>query len=355
MGASDQERAAALRSELRRGLVIPAHPLALTENRRLDERRQIALTRYYCDAGAGGIAVGVHTTQFAIRDPSIGLFEPVLDLAIRAVREWRPDQRPIMIAGVVGRTEQAVAEAELAVSLDYDAALLSLAALRDADNEAVLEHCRRIAAIIPVVGFYLQPTVVGRALDRAFWRGFFDIEQVVAIKVAPFDRYRTLDVTNALAESGRKDVALYTGNDDAIIADLLTPFPTGDRSRRLHFAGGLLGQWAVWTKTAVDLLCRCRAVTRTENREEMSRLLELGAELTDANAALFDPSHQFAGCIPGIHEILRRQGLLAGRWCLDSHEELSPGQMEEIDRVVSLYPHLTDDEFVKERLSSWLG
>jgi hypothetical protein len=259
-----------------------------------------------------------------------------------------------MIAGVVGRTEQAVAEAELAVSLDYDAALLSLAAMRDADNEAVLEHCRRIAAIIPVVGFYLQPAVGGRVLDRAFWRGFFDIEQVVAIKVAPFDRYRTLDVTNALAESGRKDVALYTGNDDAIIADLLTPFPTGDRSRRLHFAGGLLGQWAVWTKTAVDLLCRCRGVTRTENPEEMSRLLELGAELTDANAALFDPSHQFAGCIPGIHEILRRQGLLAGRWCLDPHEELSSGQIGEIDRVVRLYPHLTDDDFVHQHLAQWM-
>jgi hypothetical protein len=354
MGASDHERVQALRSELRRGLVIPAHPLALSENRRLDERRQIALTRYYCDAGAGGIAVGVHTTQFAIRDPAIGLFEPVLDLAVRAVREWRPDQRPILIAGVVGGTDQAVAEAELAVSLGYDAALLSLAALRDADNKAVLEHCRRIAAIIPIVGFYLQPAVGGRVLDRAFWRGFFDIEQVVAIKVAPFDRYRTLDVTNALAESGRTDVTLYTGNDDAIIADLLTPFPTGDPGRRLHFAGGLLGQWAVWTKTAVDLLCRCRAVTRTDNPDEMSRLLELGAELTDANAALFDPSHQFAGCIPGIHEILRRQGLLAGRWCLDLHEELSVGQMGEIDRVVTRYPHLTDDTFVEAGLDTWM-
>jgi hypothetical protein len=354
MGASDAGRQAALRSELVRGLVIPAHPLALTGSRRLDERRQVALTRYYCDAGAGGIAVGVHTTQFAIRDKAIGLFQPVLDLAMRTVREWRAERPPVMIAGVVGRTEQAVGEAELASALGYDAALLSLAALRDADNSTILAHCRRVAAIIPVVGFYLQPAVGGRVLDRAFWRGFFDIERVVAIKVAPFDRYRTIDVTNALAESGRNDIALYTGNDDAIVADLLTPFPAAGDAGPLRFAGGLLGQWAVWTKAAVDLLCRCHAAARGATSEESLRLLALGAQLTDANAALFDPSHQFAGCIPGIHEILRRQGLLAGRWCLDPHEELSPGQMEEIDRVVSRYPHLTDDEFVKENLDRWL-
>jgi hypothetical protein len=354
MGASDAGRQAALRSELVRGLVIPAHPLALTESRRLDERRQVALTRYYCDAGAGGIAVGVHTTQFAIRDNAIGLFRPVLDLAMRAVRGWRAERPPVMIAGVVGRTEQAVSEAELAASLGYDAALLSLAALRDADNSTVLDHCRRVAGIIPVVGFYLQPAVGGRVLDRAFWRGFFDIERVVAIKVAPFDRYRTIDVTNALAESGRHDIALYTGNDDAIVADLLTPFPAAGDGGPLRFSGGLLGQWAVWTKAAVDLLCRCHAAARGATSEESLRLLALGAQLTDANAALFDPSHQFAGCIPGIHEVLRRQGLLAGRWCLDPHEELSPGQMEEIDRVVNRYPHLTDDEFVKENLDRWL-
>jgi dihydrodipicolinate synthase/N-acetylneuraminate lyase len=353
MGASDAGRQPALRGELLRGLVIPAHPLALTESRRLDERRQVALTRYYCDAGAGGIAVGVHTTQFAIRDKKIGLFEPVLELAMRAVREWRVERPPIMIAGVVGRTEQAVREAQLAVSLGYDAALLSLAALRDADNATVLDHCRRVAEIIPIVGFYLQPAVGGRVLDRAFWRGFFDIERVVAIKVAPFDRYRTIDVTNALAESGRSDIALYTGNDDAIVADLLTPFPDGANGP-LRFSGGLLGQWAVWTKAAVDLLCRCHASARGATHEELLRLLAVGAQLTDANAALFDPSHQFAGCIPGIHEILRRQGLLAGRWCLDPHEELSPGQVEEIDRVVTRYPHLTDDDFVTEHLDRWL-
>ena len=237
--------------------------------------------------------------------------------------------------------------------------MLSLAALRDADNRDALDHCRRVAEVIPVVGFYLQPAVGGRVLDRAFWRGFLDIERVVAIKVAPFDRYRTLDVTTALAESGRDDVALYTGNDDAIVTDLLTPFPPRGNGRPLHFSGGLLGQWAVWTKRAVDVLRRCHAVTgKTTSQsdgEETRRLLALGAELTDANAALFDPAHQFAGCIPGIHEVLRRQGLLAGRWCLDPHEDVSPGQMDDIDRVLARYPHLTDDEFVKEHLHRWLS
>jgi hypothetical protein len=371
MAATDARDTAALRRELLRGLVIPAHPLALTEKRTLDERRQVALTRYYCDAGAGGIAVGVHTTQFAIRDPEIGLFEPVLRLAQQTVCDWCPPSlklrgtsagsarpRPVMIAGVIGKTPQAVREAEMAVSLGYDAALLSLAALRDADNREVLDHCRRVADVIPIVGFYLQPAVGGRVLDRAFWRGFFDIERVVAIKVAPFDRYRTLDVTTALADSGRDDVALYTGNDDAIVADLLTPFPAGRNGRPLRFSGGLLGQWAVWTKAAVEILGRCQGVARdtpgAAGGGDAMRLLALGAELTDANAALFDPAHQFAGCIPGIHEVLRRQGLLAGRWCLDPHEELSPGQMDDIDRVLIRYPHLTDDEFVRENLHRWL-
>ena len=361
MAATEARDLAGLRREMLRGLVIPAHPLALSETRTLDERRQIALTRYYCDAGAGGIAVGVHTTQFAIRDPSIGLFEPVLRLAQQTVKHWcagRPS-RPVMVAGVVGKTPPAIREAELATALGYDAALLSLAALRDANNDEVLDHCRQIAAIIPIVGFYLQPAVGGRVLDRTFWRGFFDIDRVVAVKVAPFDRYRTLDVTTALAESGRDDVALYTGNDDAIVADLLTPFPAGGNGRARHFAGGLLGQWAVWTKGAVDLLRQCHEVTREaadqRDKNQPLRLLALGAELTDANAALFDPAHQFAGCIPGIHEVLRRQGLLAGRWCLDPHEDLSPGQMAAIDRVLARYPHLTDDEFVKEHLDRWLA
>ena len=397
MGASEIDRLSDLRRALAGGLVIPAHPLALTEARRLDERRQVALTRYYCDAGAGGIAVGVHTTQFAIRDPGVQLLQPVLDLARRTVRDWCADSEPITIAGVCGPTTQAVREAELAASLGYDAALVSLAALRNQDNERVLDHCRRVADVVPVMGFYLQPAVGGRILDRAFWRQFLEIERIVAIKVAPFDRYRTLDVAAALAESGRRDVALYTGNDDAIVADLLTPFPgSGAHSapatvrsgaegsphpsaHPLHFSGGLLGQWAVWTMRAVELLRRCRAMTSPPSQSfdqtspmsngvtgerstlagtrkgEVLQLLALGAELTDANAALFDPMHQFAGCIPGIHEVLRRQGLLAGRWCLDPHEDLSPGQMEEIDRVLIRYPHLTDDAFVRENLDEWLN
>jgi dihydrodipicolinate synthase/N-acetylneuraminate lyase len=383
MDASDGGRLSELRRALLGGLVIPAHPLALTAARRLDERRQVALTRYYCDAGAGGIAVGVHTTQFAIRDPAVQLLQPVLELARCTVRDSSSDPQPITIAGVCGLTAQAVREAELAASLDYDAALVSLAALGNHDNARLLDHCRRVADVIPVMGFYLQPAVGGRVLDRPFWREFLEIERIVAIKVAPFDRYRTLDVVAALAESGRRDVALYTGNDDAIVVDLLTPFPgfgahgAPTTLRPLHFSGGLLGQWAVWTNRAVDLLRCCRAVTSPPSQSvgatssishgsgeassamaerrgrEVLRLLALGAELTDANAALFDPAHQFAGCIPGIHEILRRQGLLAGRWCLDPDEDLSPGQMEEIDRVLNKYPHLTDDAFVCEHLDRW--
>jgi dihydrodipicolinate synthase/N-acetylneuraminate lyase len=360
MAASDPRQLpeAELRRALLRGLVIPAHPLAVTEARRLDERRQVALTRYYCDAGAGGIAVGVHTTQFAIRDPGIQLLQPVLALARRTVREWDIDHPPITIAGVCGPTAQATREAELAASLDYDAALLSLAALRDQDNARLLDHCRRVAEIMPIMGFYLQPAVGGRVLDRPFWRAFLEIERVVAIKVAPFDRYRTLDVVAALAESGRRDVALYTGNDDAIVADLLTPFPGRD-GHAVHFAGGLLGQWAVWTKSAVDLLDRCHAVRRAKlmgaaRGEQLLDLLALGMQLTDVNAALFDPAHQFAGCIAGIHEVLRRQGLLAGRWCLDPNEDLSVGQLEQIDCALARYPHLSDDHFVQERLDRWL-
>ena len=349
----------ALRRALLRGLVIPAHPLALNERRTLDERRQVALTRYYCDAGAGGLAVAVHTTQFEIRKPEVGLLQPVLELAMRAASEWcetgRP--RPLMVAGVVGRRPQAMHEAELAARLGYDAALLSLAALKDADNRALLEHCSAVAEVIPVVGFYLQPAVGGRVLDAAFWRAFLDIQRVVAIKVAPFNRYRTLDVARGVAESGRTDVALYTGNDDAIVADLVTPFPSANPARPLRFRGGLLGQWAVGTKRAVELLQRCLAVTDGGGASpgELQRLLALGAELTDLNAALFDPAHDFAGCIPGIHEVLRRQGLLAGRWCLDPHEELSPGQMAEIDRVLARYPHLMDDAFIAERSHAWLA
>jgi dihydrodipicolinate synthase/N-acetylneuraminate lyase len=353
MGASNGR--ARLRAALQEGLVIPAHPLALDSERRLDERRQVALTRYYAEAGAGGIAVGVHSTQFTIR--AAGLFEPVLRLAAETAAECarRTGRRLVKISGAIGQTPHAVAEADLARRLGYDAVLLSLGALRDAPLAELVEHCRRVAEVLPLVGFYLQPAVGGRPLDGGFWRRFLEIENVVAIKVAPFDRYRTLDVVRALAASGRAgDVALYTGNDDAIVLDLLAEFSAAAGTAPVRFAGGLLGQWGVWTRRAVELLDAVKHCRRDAGRGALE-LLALGQQLTDANAALFDPSHGFRGCIPGIHEVLRRQGLLAGRWCLDPHEDLSPGQSAEIDRVLAAYPRLTDDEFVHENLERWLS
>src|SRR6266478_6278329 len=334
-----------LRAQLISGLVIPAHPLALDEERRLDERRQRALTRYYLAAGAGGIAVGVHTTQFAIRDPAIGLFEPVLELAMEEMRA-----HPIVkIAGVCGKLPQAISEARVAARIGYDAVLLSLGALPDASIAELLEHSRAVSSIIPIIGFYLQPAVGGRVLPYAFWRGFCQIENVVAIKVAPFNRYQTLEVVRAVAESGRaREIPLYTGNDDNILVDLLTTYEFG--GERIRFAGGLLGHWAVWAKKAVAQL----ATSKQYSNDIPAELFTLAQQITDANAALFDPSHGFRGCIPGIHEILRQQGLLEGRWCLDPHEDLSPGQAEEIDRVCKAYPQLQDDEFVHAHLDEWL-
>ena len=349
MAASD---ARTLRAALLEGLVIPAHPLALTAERRLDERRQVALTRYYAEAGAGGIAVGVHSTQFGIR--SAGLFEPVLRLAVEtaAASERRSGRALVKIAGAIGPTAQAVAEAETARHLGYDAVLLSLGALRDASLGEMVAHCRRVAEVLPVFGFYLQPAVGGRPLDFAFWRSFLEIENIVAVKVAPFDRYQTLDVVRALAASGRAaEIALYTGNDDAIVLDLLADFPA---ERPVRFVGGLLGQWGVWTLRAVELLDAVKLCRREKGARSLE-LLALGQQLTDANAALFDAPHAFRGCIPGIHEVLRRQGLLAGRYCLDPAEELSPGQAEEIDRVLAAYPRLTDDAFVLENRDRWLS
>ncbi len=332
-----------LRDKLREGLVIPAHPLALNAERKLDERRQRALTRYYLAAGAGGVAVAVHTTQFTIREH--GLLEPVLQLAHEECREYDV----IKIAGVCGKRTQAVAEAKLALRLGYDAALLSLAALRDESIADLLEHVKAIASILPVMGFYLQPSVGGRFLPFEFWRQFLEIENIVAIKIAPFNRYQTIDVVRALAESGRtNEIALYTGNDDNILNDLCSVFDF--KGQHIRFAGGLLGHWAVWTRIAVAHLAKAKAA-----RDNMpAELQSLAPQVTDSNAAIFDPAHHFHGCIPGIHEILRRQGLLEGRWCLDPKEELSPGQMEEIDRVCKAYPHLQDDAFVKEHLDDWL-
>ncbi|MBL9137618.1 MAG: hypothetical protein JNK85_17235 [Verrucomicrobiales bacterium] len=346
---------------LRSGLVIPAHPLALSRTRKLDERRQRALTRYYLAAGAGGLAVGVHTTQFAIRDPRHGLLRPVLELArdVALASEPRPSApitRPVLIAGVCGRTRQATAEAVLARDLGYDAGLLSLGALSSASERELLAHCRSVSREIPVLGFYLQPAAGGRLLPYSFWRRFVEIPNIVGIKIAPFNRYQTLDVVRAVAESGRAaELALYTGNDDHILTDLVTQFewPTsGMRPVQISMAGGLLGQWACWTRTAVDLLTQAKAIRRRASVP--ASFLSLSEHLTDANAAIFDVAHAFAGCIAGIHYVLARQGLLAGTWCLDPNEGLSPGQAREIDRVSRAYPHLTDDAFVRQHLDDWL-
>jgi hypothetical protein len=338
---------------LRRGVVIPAHPLALDSDRRLDARRQRALARYYLDAGAGGLAVGVHTTQFAIRDA--GLYRPVLELAMLSAREWTRGQ-PIMIAGLAGRTEQAVAEAHIARGLGYHAGLLSLAALKGSNEDELITHAETIAREIPLVGFYLQPAVGGLVLPVSFWRRFAAIENVAAIKIAPFNRYRTLDVVRGVVEAGGADrVTLYTGNDDHIVPDLLTPFTVvaNGRETTVRIKGGLLGHWSVWVKKAVELLDRIHAADAANNVP--ADLLALDSQVTDCNAAIFDVANDFHGVIAGCHEILRRQGLLEGIWCLDPNETLGPGQKEEIDRVCAAYPHLNDDAFVRANLQRWLS
>ncbi len=343
-----------IRAALLGGLVIPAHPLALTADRLLDERRQRALSRYYLAAGAGGLAVGVHTTQFAIHRPDVGLFKKVLSLAAEEALAFSPALRraPVLIAGVTGSSRQALWEAQKACDAGFHACMPNLGPLSDASRDELLEHCRKIAEILPIVGFYLQPSAGGRFLSYGFWRHFMDIENVVALKVAPFNRYQTLDVVRALAASGREEeIALYTGNDDSIVSDLLTEFHL--ENRKLHFAGGLLGQWAVWTRKAVEMLDRIKTA-RSDSSADAAGLLALGARLTDANGAIFDARNCFSGCIPGIHEVLRRQGLLEGVWCIDPSETLSPWQAEEIERVGAAYPEFNDDDFVKQHLSEWL-
>jgi dihydrodipicolinate synthase/N-acetylneuraminate lyase len=387
-----------VRTRLGAGLAIPACPLALNAQRRLDERRQRALFRYYLAAGTGGLAVGVHTTQFAIRDAKVGLIKPVLELAAEELRGSAPVAATVRsqagfasvnesgaadqlsastsrdltvaatrktsevelvvslgIAGICGQTKQALGEAALARELGFYAGLLSLAALRESSEDELLDHCRRVAEVIPLFGFYLQPAVGGRVLPHSFWRRFAGIENVVAIKIAPFNRYQTLDVIRAVAETGRDDIALYTGNDDNIVSDLLTPFrfSVGGKWVERRIVGGLLGHWAVWTQRAVELHAECRRAAST-GEPIPGELLRRAVEVTDANAAFFDAANHFAGCIPGLHEILRRQGLLEGIWCLNPEEALSPGQREEIDRVCRAYPHLSDDEFVAAHRDEWL-
>jgi hypothetical protein len=342
---------------LRRGSCIPAHLLALDADRKLDARRQRAMTRYYLDAGAGGVAVGVHSTQFAIRD--VGLYEPVLELAMRTAQDWTPlgGRRPLfMVAGLAGGTEQAVREAGIARGLGYHAGLLSLAALKGASEDELVAHCEAVAGVLPVVGFYLQPAVGGIHLPATFWQRFAAIDNVVAIKMAPFNRYRTLDVIRGVvAARAEERVTLYTGNDDHIVLDLLAPFTLvrDGQPVTVRIRGGLLGHWSVWTQRAVDLLDRIHAAV--DAGAVPPDLLALDAQVTDCNAALFDVAHDFHGCIAGCHEVLRRQGLLAGTWCLDPAEGLSQGQAAELTRVARDYPHLVDDAFVARHRDRWLA
>jgi dihydrodipicolinate synthase/N-acetylneuraminate lyase len=340
-----------LRSQLMEGLAIPALPLALDEQRQWSHRHQRAVLRYYLDAGVGGIAVGVHSTQFEIREPQHALFEPLLDFASREMDAWLGEKgRPVLkIAGLCGETGQALAEANLAVSHGYHAGLLSLAALKEASIDDMVKHCAAIAEVIPIIGFYLQPAVGGRMLPYSFWRRFAEIKNVVAIKMAPFNRYQTFDVVRAIMDAGREDIALYTGNDDNIIVDLLTPWEINGQRR--FIVGGLLGQFGVWTKRAVELLEEMKDVRESE--QIPSEWLTRNAAYTDANAAVFDAANGFHGVLCGIHEVLRRQGLLATTLCLNPQETLSPGQAEELDRVCAAYPWLLDDTFVAANLERW--
>lgn len=340
-------------NQLQKGVVIPAHPLALTESRKLDEKRQRALTRYYLASGAGGVAVGVHTTQFEIREQEIGLYEPVLKIASEEIRSSAVNRPFIKVAGICGPTQQAVKEAEVAVKHGYHLGLVSMGGLKSYTDEDLIKRTKKIAEIIPVFGFYLQPAVGGRILPYSFWKQFVEIPRVYAIKVAAFNRYQTQDVVRAVIESERnEEIALYTGNDDNIINDLLTPFRFRKKDEIIEkrFVGGLLGQWAVWTSKAVEILNEIKNLSDDIPVKWLTR----NAELTDANAAIFDAANNFEGCIPGIHEILRRQGLLAGRWCLNPGEKMSTDQNQEINRIYESYPHLHDDEFVKERLDDFL-
>ncbi len=346
-----------LRAHLLQGHVIPAQPLALDQNRRFSEKHQRAITRYYVASGVGGLAVGVHSTQFEIREPQHNLFRPVLELASRTIdEELAKSPRPfIKISGLCGRTDQALREAELAKSFGYHAGLLSLSAFKADTEDAMIEHCRKVAASIPIVGFYLQPAAGGRLLGYSFWRRFAEIPNVVAIKIAPFNRYQTIDVVRAVAESGRDDIALYTGNDDSIVVDLFTPFTFDVSGKQVtrRIVGGLLGHWGVWTRSAVQLLEEIKQARKSSTLD--AAWLDKAIAVTDMNAALFDSANGFKGCIPGILEILRRNGLVPSIHCLNPHEVLSPGQAEELTRVSRAYPQLTDDAFIAAHRDRWLA
>lgn len=347
-----------VKDQIHAGIVIPAHPLALDENRKFDERRQRALTRYYHAAGAQGIAVGVHTTQFEIRQPEHNLFRPVLELGAETAKacDQKTGRKTVLISGICGPTSQAVQEAQLARELGYHIGMISLGALAEATDDELIAHCSAIAAEIPIFGFYMQSAVGGRNLSQEFWRRLASIPNLVGVKIAPFDRYKTFDVVRGIAESGRsQEIALYTGNDDNIVLDLLTEYSinVGNQQTRLRIVGGLLGHWACWTRSAVQLLETCKATWNSPSIP--AELLTLAGQVTDCNAALFDVKHRFQGCIAGVHYPLMKQGLLNNLHCLDENSQLSPGQQAEIDRVHAAYPHLVDDQFVQEHLDEWLS
>ena len=343
-----------IRQSLLAGIAIPAHPLALNEHRKLDERSQRALTRYYLASGVGGVAVGVHTTQFSIHDPSVGLYEPVLEIAAEQCGRYGKVDT-VRVAGIIGKTDQAVSEAATAKRLGFHLGLLSLSAMKGASEDELIRHCEQVAEVIPVFGFYLQPTIGGLDLPYSFWRRFVEIPGVAAIKIAAFDRYKTFDVVRAVAEARREDIALYTGNDDNIVTDLVTDYSIVSEQQNVTrgFVGGLLGHWAVWTSRAVELLCECHHAK--SEASQLPKMLVRNGEVTDCNAVLFDAANKFVGCIPGILEVLRRQGLVKTNLCLDESEKLSPGQASEIDRLYASYPHLMDDQFVQDNLPMWMS
>lgn len=343
---------------IKEGIAIPASPLALTKDKEMDVQSLKAIYRYYIDAGAKGIAVGVHSTQFEIRDPEFNLFRPLLKLAIDEMKaiEKKKNMTIVKVGGVCGKTAQALEESKYLAELGYDAALLSLAALNEETEDEIIEHCRKVAANMPIIGFYLQTSIGGRMLPYSFWKKFAQIENVIAIKVASFNRYQTIDVVRAVLDSGNEDrITLYTGNDDNIINDLMTPYQVkvNGELKTVHFQGGLLGQFCVWTKKAVEVLEEIKKI-RTSSDTIKAQWLTKNVEYTDANGAVFDVVNRFAGCISGINEVLRQQGLMKYSHCLCEHEQLSPGQLDELNRVRKAYPWLIDDDFVKEHLEEWL-
>ena len=337
---------------LKKGTVIPAIPLALNDDGSFNEHGQRVLCRYYLDAGVGGIAIAVHTTQFEIRDPKVNLFETVLKIASEEISKYeeKTGKTIVKVSGVCGPIEQTCKEAEIAKSLGFDAVLLSPGGLSDKDDNYLIERTKKVAEIMPVIGFYLQTACGGRVLSYDYWSQICEIKNVVAIKCASFNRYSTADVVRAVALSSRNaDIGLYTGNDDNIVVDLLTKykFEVDGKIIERGFDGGLLGHWSVWTKSVCDMFAKIKGAKADDE------WLTLAAQITDANAAVFDAANSFAGVIAGVHEILYRQGLMKSVRCINPDEKMSKGQSEEIDRVYRMYPHLNDDAFVKENLSKW--